>query len=132
MRQRKNKDQEGKAFLTQVRNSLIGILGRDPSPEWALAGFANPPANSNAVPNTQEGRLQCLSALAVYLTQHPTYEVPAGGPRPEVTAARAMALHDQLSTCRATANNASTAQDNALRPKSRAAGPAPHAHRPGG
>lgn len=114
---RKTKDLEGKTFLTNARNSLIGILGRAPSPEWALAGFTNPPANSNAVPNTQEGRLQCLSALAVYLTEHPTYEVPAGGPRPEVTAARAQALHDQLSTCRAMANSASTAQDNALKAK---------------
>ena len=115
--ERKNKDTDCKAFLTSARTSLLPILGRDPSPEWALAGFANPPANSNAVPNTQEGRLQCLSALAVYLSQHPTYEVPAGGPRPEVTAARAMALHNQLSTCRATANSASQTQNDALQAK---------------
>ena len=115
--ERKNKDTECKAFLTSARTSLLPILGRDPSPEWALAGFANPPASSNAVPGTQEGRLQCLSALAVYLTQHPTYEVPAGGPRPEITSTRALALHNQLSTCRATANSASNAQNDALTAK---------------
>lgn len=115
--ERKAKDAECKTFLTAARTSLVPILGRDPSPEWTLAGFTNPPADSNAVPGTQDGRLQCLASLAVYLTQHPTYEVPAGGPRPEITAARAQALHEQLSTCRQIANNASTAQNNALRAK---------------
>lgn len=116
--ERKTKDGECKAFLTAARNSLIGILGSAPSDEWAMAGYTNAPhTNSNAVPGTQEGRLQCLSALAVYLSQHPTYEIPAGGPRQEVTATRATALHDQLSTCRATANTASTAQDTALQAK---------------
>ena len=115
--ERKNKDTECKAFLTSSRTSLLPILGRDPSPEWELAGYANAPAYSNAVPGTQEGRLQCLSALAVYLTQHPTYEVPAGGPRPEVTATLALALHNQLSTCRTAANSASNAQNDALTAK---------------
>jgi hypothetical protein len=111
---RKAKDDECKAYLSAARTSLIGILGREPSSEWALAGFANPPANSNAVPNTQAGRLQCLSALAVYLNQHPTYQTPAGGPRTEVTSARSKALHDQLSACREAANAAATAQGTAL------------------
>ncbi len=116
--ERKNKDQECKAYLITARASLAAILGSAPSDEWALAGFTNAPkTNSNAVPGTQEGRLQCLSALAVYLSQHPTYEVPAGGPRAEVTAARAQALHNQLSTCRAVVNNASKAQDDALKAK---------------
>ncbi len=116
--ERKNKDLECKDYLTVVRVSLAAILGSDPSDEWALAGFTHAPeSNSNAVPRTQEGRLQCLAALAVYLTQHPTYEVPAGGPRAEVTAARAQALHNQLSTCRAAVNQASKDQDDALKAK---------------
>jgi hypothetical protein len=50
----------------------------------------------------------------VYLHQHPTYQIPAGGPRTEVTSTRSQALHDQLSTCRLAANTASTAQSVAL------------------
>jgi len=114
---RSAKDAECQAYLMAARGSLIGILGAAPSAEWALAGFANPPANSNAVPRTQAGRLQCLSALAVYLNQHPTYQTPAGGPRAEVTSARSQALHDQLSACREAANTASTAQGTALTAK---------------
>ncbi|MCX6854956.1 MAG: hypothetical protein NTV80_08640 [Verrucomicrobia bacterium] len=52
--------------------------------------------------------------------QHPTYEIPAGGPRPEVTAAKSQALHDQLSTCRTLANSASKDQDDALKAKNAA------------
>lgn len=111
---RKNKDGEVKTFLSAARASLVPILGGEPSAEWALAGFSHPQKNSNAVPTSQEGRLQCLSALAVYLSQHPTYEVPAGTPRPEVTSARALLLHQQLSNCRQAANSASTAQGMAL------------------
>jgi hypothetical protein len=118
---RREKDEEGRAYLTTARASLISILGSAPSPEWALAGFTNAPnTNSNAVPRTQEGRLQCLSALAVYLSQHPTYEIPAGGPRAEVTAAKTQALHDQLSACRTLANSASKDQDDALKAKNAA------------
>jgi len=116
--ERKNKDTECKAYLTAVRASLAEILGSEASDEWALAGYTNPPkTNSNAVPSTQEGRLQCLAALAVYLSQHPTYEVPAGGPRAEVTAARALALHNQLNACRNAVSNANKAQDDALKAK---------------
>ena len=115
--ERKNKDAEAKTFLSAARTSLVPILGAAPSAEWALAGFTNGLGNSNAGPSSQEARLQCLSALAVYLSQHPTYEVPAGTPRPEVTAARALALHQQLSNCRQAANSASTAQGVALNNK---------------
>ena len=115
--ERKAKDMESRTFLTDARAALVPILGRDPSPEWTLAGFGNPPGNSNAVPTTQEGRLQNLAMLAIYLTQHPTYAVPAGGPRPEVTAARSQAQHDELSACRTAANMASTAQNTALNAK---------------
>jgi len=115
---RLNKDTECRVFLTQARASLIGVLGAAASAEWAMAGYTNAPQmNSNAVPRTQEGRLQCLSALAVYLSQHPTYEVPAGGPRAEVTAARALALHEGLSDCRAAANTAAMDQNTALKAK---------------
>jgi hypothetical protein len=114
---RSAKDEECKAYLTAARGSLIGILGREPSAEWALAGFTNPPDNSNAVPRTQMGRLQCLSALAVYLHQNPTHQTPAGGPRTEVTSVRSQSLHDQLSSSRLTANTASTAQGTALTAK---------------
>ena len=114
---RANKSDECAAYLSAARTSLVGILGAAPSAEWALAGFTNPPANSNAVPSSQAGRLQCLSALAVYLNQHPTYQTPAGGPRTEVTSARSQALHDQLSACREAANAASTAQAVALAAK---------------
>jgi hypothetical protein len=58
--------------------------------------------------------------LAVYLSQHPTYEIPAGGPRAEVTAAKSQALHDQLSACRTLANSASKDQDDALKAKNAA------------
>lgn len=115
--ERRAKDGEVKTFLSAARTSLVPILGAAPSAEWALAGFTNGQGNSNAVPSNQEARLQCLSALAVYLSQHPTYEVPAGTPRPEVTAARALLLHQQLSNCRQAANSASTAQGVALNNK---------------
>ncbi len=114
---RKDKNVECRIFLTAARASLISILGRDASLEWAQAGFTNPPTNSNAVPNSQEGRLHCLSALANYLTQHPNYENPTGGPRPEVTAARAQALHQELSACRHAANAAANDQEIALQTK---------------
>lgn len=114
---RRLKDQDAKTFLTAARAALLPILGRDPSPEWGLAGFLSPQGDSNAVPGNQEGRFQCLNTLAIYLTQHPTYEVPAGTPRPEVTAARARTLHDQLSTCRQASNQASNNQSNALAAK---------------
>jgi hypothetical protein len=110
---RKETDEEAKAYLIDSRAALIPILGREPSGEWEQAGFADPPASSNAVPGTQDGRLACLSALALYLTQHPTYEVAAGGPRPEVTAARAHALHTQLLAARQAANDADSAQEQA-------------------
>ncbi|MCB1087623.1 MAG: hypothetical protein KDM63_11300, partial [Verrucomicrobiae bacterium] len=41
---------------------------------------------------------------------HPTYEVPGGGPYPEVTAARATALHAQISNAREAVNDADMAQ----------------------
>ncbi len=114
---RRVKDEEAKDYLTAARNALVPILGRDPSTEWEQAGFSSPPASSNAVPGTQDGRLACLAALAVYLAQHPTYEIPAGGPRAALTAALTQALHTQLSAARQAANDAGTVQQTALMTK---------------
>lgn len=107
---RRNANDAARLYLTQARAALVPILGAAASPEWALAGFSVPGGNSNAVPGTQEGRLATLALLAIYLTQHPTYQVAAGGPRPEVTAARTSAVHTALSNARDAANVASTAQ----------------------
>jgi hypothetical protein len=103
-------DYAGRVCLTDARTSLLPILGRDPSPEWALAGFSDPQTGSNAVPSTQDGRLAALALLAIYLGNHLTYEVPAGGVRKEVTAARATLCHDAVSNARLAANTAATAQ----------------------
>ncbi len=67
--------------MTEARAELVPLLGREPSPEWTLAGFGHGSPNSNAVPGTQEGRLQGAADLAIYLGQHPTCQVPAGGAR---------------------------------------------------
>ena len=70
-------------------------LGKGWSPEWVLAGFNHKPG-STAVPTTQDKRFNSINTLAIYLSQHPTYEVPGGTPHTEVTASRAQALHSQL------------------------------------
>ena len=114
---RRTADRTGRTFLTEARAALLPILGRDPSPEWALAGFSDPQTGSTAVPNTQDGRLASLSLLGVYLGNHSSYEVPAGGVRPEVTAARANLLHTALSNARQAANTAATAQTTAKEAK---------------
>ena len=111
---RGTKDNEVKTFLSDVRKNLIRFLGSAPSPEWELAGFGSAQSNSNAVPSTQDARLQALAQLRPYLLAHPAYEQAAGTPAPEVTAARALALHTQLSDARAAANAAADAQDAAL------------------
>ena len=88
---RGTKDNEVKTFLSDVRKNLIRFLGSAPSPEWELAGFGSAQSNSNAVPSTQDARLQALAQLRPYLLAHPAYEQAAGTPAPEVTAARALA-----------------------------------------
>ncbi|MCB1078135.1 MAG: fibronectin type III domain-containing protein [Verrucomicrobiae bacterium] len=98
----KAKDAEAKRFLTDTRDVLKKVLGTKWSPEWVLAGYTAP--GSTAVPGRQDDRFASLAALAVYLAAHPTYEVPAGGPYPEVTAARATLLHTEISDCRALVN----------------------------
>lgn len=111
------KDAEAKAYLIQARKNLTRFLGDAPSAEWALAGFSSPQGNTNAVPGTQDGRLQCLSMLAVYLNAHPTYAVAAGGAAPEITVARTQSLHMQLSDAREAVNDAKDIQQTALNAK---------------
>lgn len=114
---RRDADVDGKIYLTEARTALIPILGRDPSPEWELAGFGTTAGNSNAVPGSQAERLAALAQLGVYLTQHPTYEVAAGSPRPEVTSARCQLLHAELSDAREAANLAGTVKTTAKEAK---------------
>ena len=114
---RRDADVDGKIYLTEARAALIPILGRDPSPEWELAGFGTTAGNSNAVPGSQAERLAALAQLGVYLTQHPTYEVVAGSPRPEVTSARCQLLHAELSDAREAANLAGTVKTTAKEAK---------------
>ncbi|MCP5550815.1 MAG: fibronectin type III domain-containing protein [Akkermansiaceae bacterium] len=102
------KDAEARKFLIDTRDVLKKVLGDAPSAEWVAAGFTE--VGSTAVPNTQDERFASLNALALYLSQHPAYEVPGGGPLPEVTSARATALHGEVSDARQGVNDADTAQ----------------------
>jgi hypothetical protein len=107
----KAKDAEAATFLTDARDALKKVLGTKWSPEWVLAGYTVP--GSTAVPRTQDARFASLSALALYLAAHATYEVPAGGVYPEVTSARATALHTQISECRSLVNDLEADQKGA-------------------
>lgn len=107
----KETDIEVKRFLTDARDVLKKILGTAWSPEWVVAGYSMP--GSTAVPGTQDARFASLASLSQYLTAHPTYEVPGGGVYPEVTSARATALHTQISNARALVNTRETAQEQA-------------------
>lgn len=103
-----DKDKEVKQFLVDAHMVLEVPLGKAWSAEWVLAGYTEP--GSTAVPNTQDERFASIGTIAVYLTQHPQYEIPAGGPLHEVTAARAQGLHTQISHARTAANAARNAQ----------------------
>lgn len=107
----KAKDAEANQLLVDGRDVLKKVLGAAWSPEWVLAGYTVP--GSTAVPDTQDERFASLSALALYLADHPTYQVPGGGAFPEVTSARAAALHTQISDCRKLVNTRSTTQKDA-------------------
>lgn len=107
---RRSANEAARVYLTQARAALVPVLGAAASPEWALAGYSAPGGNSNAVAKSQDGRLATLAQLAIYLSQHPTYEVPAAGVRPEVTTARTSAVHTALSDARDAANVAATTQ----------------------
>jgi hypothetical protein len=74
-----------------------------------LAGFNHKPG-STAVPTTQDKRFNSIKTLAIYLSQHPTYEVPGGTPHTEVTASRGQALHSQLGNARQAMSDADLAQ----------------------
>ena len=115
----KTMDAQVRTFLTDARDALKKILGTSWSPEWVMAGYTE--SGSTAVPNTQDERFASVSTLTTYLSQHPTYEVPAGGAYPEITAARASALHTQLSNARQAANTAAGAQTNARNARDAAA-----------
>lgn len=103
-----DKDEEVRQFLVDAHSMLETPLGKAWSPEWVLAGYTIP--GKTAVPKTQNERFASIGALSVYLTLHPTYQIPAGGPLREVTAARAQALHTQISHARTAANAARNAQ----------------------
>ena len=98
------KDKEVNTFLVNTRARLALYLGSEASAAWGPTGFLNAQGNSNAVPDTQDDRLQCLATLGLYLNAHPAYEQAAGTPAPEVTHTRALALHAQLSDARSLAN----------------------------
>ncbi len=108
----KAKDEEVYDFLVAARKVLETPLGKRWSPEWVLAGFNNEPG-STAVPDTQNKRFSSINTLAIYLAQHPTYQVPGGTPHTEVTATRAQALHSQLSDARQAMSDTKQAQMNA-------------------
>lgn len=110
---RSAKDSEVKTFLKHTRARLAVFLGTAASASWGPTGFLSGSGSSNAVPETQDGRLQCLSAVATYLSQHADYEQPAGTQAPVVTAARAVQLHTQLSDARAFANTKANEQEAA-------------------
>jgi hypothetical protein len=103
------KDEEVRQFLVAARTVLETPLGKGWSPEWVLAGFNHKPG-STAVPTTQDKRFNSINTLAIYLSQHPTYEVPGGTPHTEVTATRAQALHSQLGNARQAVSDADLAQ----------------------
>ena len=90
------KDKEVNTFLVNTRARLALYLGSEASAAWGPTGFLNAQGNSNAVPDTQDDRLQCLATLGLYLNAHPAYEQAAGTPAPEVTHTRALALHAQF------------------------------------
>ncbi len=98
------KDKEVSQFLSAARTVLVTPLGKAWSPEWVLAGFTD--QGSTAVPKSDDDRFTSINTIAIYLSQHPQYEVPAGGPMQEVTYAKAQALHTQLSDARTAVNDA--------------------------
>lgn len=106
-----DKDKEVRQFLVDAHSMLETPLGKAWSPEWVLAGYTIP--GKTAVPTTQTERFASIGALSVYLTLHPTYQILPGGPLREVTAARAQALHTQISHARTEANTARQAQKSA-------------------
>lgn len=111
---RADKDKEVNTFLVSARARLALYLGPEASAAWGPTGFLSAQGNSNAVPRSQDDRLQCLAMLGLYLSAHPAYEQAAGTPAPEVTHTRALALHAELSDARALANAKSDAQETAL------------------
>ena len=116
----KAKDAEAVRYLTDGRDALKKVLGTAWSPEWVLAGYTEP--GSTAVPGTQDARFASLLAQALYLADHPAYEVPAGGVYPEMTAARASLLHTQISDCRKLVNQKETLQAQAKAARDEAKG----------
>ena len=92
-------DTNGVKFITTSRDLLKVHLGARYSQAWDEAGFTS---QSLAVPATISQRLQLLKSLELYLTSHPTVEVPALN----VTHTQAAALFDALSTTLSAANAA--------------------------
>lgn len=112
--ERRTTDVEVRTFLTDARTNLLRFLGREPSAQWALAGYGTAQGNSNAVPGSMDGRFYTLGLLRGYLADHPEYEQAAGTQAAEVTAAKADALYEEMSSARSAANTASTAQKQAM------------------
>lgn len=96
-------------FLIQASDVLGGILGRRWNDAWLPTGF---PGNSTAVPRTQDARYALLFALKNYFTANPTHEL-IQPPHPEVSAARALSLHTQMTAARALVNTTAGAQEAA-------------------
>lgn len=88
-------------FLVAASAVLGGILGRKWNSAWLPTGFPN---NSTAVPRTQEARFSLLLSLKNYFTANPTHQLNQP-PHEEVTAARAAALHAQMSNARQAVND---------------------------
>jgi hypothetical protein len=88
-------------FLLAASAVLGGILGRKWNSAWLPTGFPN---NSTAVPTTQEARFSLLLSLKNYFTANPTHQLNQP-PHEEVTAARAAALHAQMSNARQAVND---------------------------
>ena len=114
-----------KTFLANARSVLVAHWGQDYSQNWASAGWTN---NSTAVPTDQPARLALVNALAGFLTANPAYA--ASAPPIVFTAAQASAVAQGLQagldgvgaadTAAATAKDARTTADTALRKELRA------------
>lgn len=87
-------------FLLAASDLLRGVLSRRWSSAWIPTGF---PGSSTSVPVAQDQRFALLLSLKNYFTANPTYERNQP-PHPEVTAAKAAALHAQVSDARDLAN----------------------------
>lgn len=93
-------DSNGRAFIKAASAYFSQVLSENWSAEWEPTGFPN---QSTAIPDTQEERFTLLESLKTYFADNASMEISTG--RLILTAARAGALHEALSSARAAVNN---------------------------